>query len=360
MEILVSVLLGALAGLIISVIFEEPLIAGRKRLIKWFRRLTYRGRITSTTPETFTLGKIATSWLVIDGDGELSYTSATIRCRIEDQPVALPSEVQSLRESIEAREKAKKAKGVDSLWNGPLYALERYAIGRTVPRESLEVSFTFRPSDYFSFQATVASLDKNLAKPPATMTLRQMYLHNRDLSQPIPFLAHGFGIALVIISGDDKILLARRDVHSGVRPGELDVSVVEGVHPDLDRSTEYRGPDLYGTAIRGASEEIGISLKRDEIAFLGFGVDTAYYQWGLLGVAHLKETAEHILASRPRGTGGKWELKKIEVVDADPKSLLSYLKQERIWATGLVAICWALVHVYGKERVNKAIKDVFG
>jgi len=360
MEILISALVGGIVGLIISLVFEEPLTTARRRFIRWFRTLTYRNRLTVRKPETFTLGEITTSFLVIDGDGEFAYTPETIRCRVEDGPVTLPSEIQTLRSAIEEREKAKKEKGQSYHWNGPLYALERYAISRTVPDENLEVAFTFRPTDYYTFQATIASLDQNLLKPPATLTLRQKYLQTQNLAQPIPFLANGFGVVLVIVTGDRKLILSHRQNVTGARAGELDVSVVEGVHPTLDRSNEYRGPDLYRTAIRGAQEELGIALVQEEITLLGFGVDTEYYQWNILGVARISDTAERALESRKRGTGGKWEIRTIEVIDSDPRVVLNHVKQEKIWATGLVAIYWALVHEYGRKKVDAVAEEVFG
>jgi hypothetical protein len=359
-EIIVSSIVGAIIGLLIGVVFEETLHAAKKRFSKWVRTAIYRKRITVRKPETFSLGKMTVPWLVIDGDGELSYTPETIRCIVVDTPITLPTEIQTLRASIKEREYNKKINGQESSWNGPLYALERYAIGRTIPDENLDVVFTFRLTDYFTFQATVNSLDLNLLNPPATLTLRQKYLQSRDISEPIPFLSNGFGVALTIITGDQKLILTHRKKSTGVRAGELDVSVVEGIHPDKHRSTTYRGPDLYLTAILGALEELGISLVQDEIAFLGFGVDTEYYQWNLIGMARVQETAERLLESRTRGTGGKWETQKIEIIDADPKIVLNYLKHEKIWATGLVAIYWALVHEYGKKRVDSIVKEVFG
>jgi len=360
MEILISSLAGGIVGLIVSLIFEEPLTTAKRRFIRWLHTLIYRGHFTARKPETFTLGKIITSWLVIDGDGELAYTPETIRCRVEDSPVTLPPEIQALYSAIEQREKAKKDKGQIYLWNGPLYALVSYAIDRTTHYENPGVTFTLRPADYYTFQATVMSLDQNLLKPPANLTLRQKYLQTQDLTRPIPFLANGFGVTLVVITGDRKLILSRRQDVTGARVGELDASIAEGVHPVLDRSSKYRGPDLYRTAIRGAQEELGIALVEDEITFLGFGVDTEYYQWGMLGVAQLSDLSEHVLKNRTRGTGGKWEIRKIEVIDSDPRVVLNYIRQEKIWATGLVAIYWALVHEYGKKRVDAIAREVFG
>ncbi len=360
MEILISSLVGGIIGLILGVVFEEPLTTIKKSLVKRVRIIFSRKRLVIQGPATFALGNLKTAWLVIDGNGELAYTPETIKCRVEINPITLPPEIQSLRTSIETCESMEKEKGQNYKWNGPLYALERYAIGRTVPDENLEVVFTFRPTDYFTFQATVASLDVNLSKPPATLTLRQKYLQNQDLSQPLPFLANGFGVVLVIITGDQKIILSRRQDSSGMRPGEVDVSVVEGLHPTLDRSIKQRTPDLYHAAIRGTQEELGIELVQDDITFLGFGVDVEYYQWNILGMARTSDTATQILERRKRGGGGKWELKTLEIIDSNPKVVLSYIQKEKIWSTAIVAIYWALVHEYGKKQVDKIAKEIFG
>lgn len=359
MDNLISYLVGAIVGLVLGVVFEEPLTAAKIRAIKWFRTLIYRNRPIAPRPETFTLGTLETSWLVIDGNGELAYTPDTVTCCLEG-PLTLPPEIEARRAAIEERERAKRAAGQVYQWNGPLLALERYAIGRSVPNEDLEVTFTLRPTDYFTFQATVASLDADLFPGPPNLTIREKYLKDHDHSQPIPFLANGFGVALVIFTSDQKLLLYRRHDSTGVRAGQIDASVVEGVHPTLDRSIMHRGPDLYHTAIRGAEEELGIELVQDQIAFLGFGVDLEYYQWNMLAVAHASETSSTVLERYRRGTSGKWESKKIEIIDSTPPFVFNYLRKEKLWSTGIVAIYWALVHEYGRKRVELAAKEVFG
>jgi len=80
-------------------------------------------------------------------------------------------------------------------------------------------------------------------------------------------LANGFGVVLIIITNHQKIILSRRSDRSGVRPREIDVSVVEALpnNPILDRSTKQFAPDLYHAAIRSAQEELGIELVQDDI-----------------------------------------------------------------------------------------------
>ena len=359
MEMLLSAIVGAVLGLLITVLFEEQVFAGRRRVTKWLALTFYRPKRIALSPQTFVLGNFSTSWIMIDGDGQSTYIPETIACLVNDTPLSLPPEVIELRSRIESREAARKTDGLSYQWNGPYYALERYAIGRTIPDECMEVVLSFRPTDYFTFQATVMSLDVSLGDPHNSFTLRQKYLEHHASSQPLPFLANGFGINLIILTSDRKLLLSRREDIVGARPGELDVSVAEGVHPLLDRATTHHGPDLYRTAIRGAQEEVGVELVQSEITFLGFGVDMDYYQWQMLGVARISETAERVLNSRRRGTGGKWEAKRIEVIDSDPFNVLQYIKIHGMWSTGLATLYLALVHEYGRKQVNDVVERLF-
>lgn len=356
---MLGALVGAVLGLLMTVLFEEQVLAAKRRMTKWLALTFYRPKVITHNPETFVLGNLRTSWIMIDGDGQSVYVPETITCLVNDTPLSLPPEVIELRSRIESREVTRKADGLSYQWNGPFYALERFAVGRTIPEECMEVVLTFRPSDYFTFQATVMSLDVSLGDPLNSFTLRQRYLEHHASSQPLPFLANGFGINLVILTGDRKLLLSRREDSVGARPGELDVSVAEGVQPLLDRATTYHGPDLYRTAIRGAQEEVGIELIQSEITFLGFGVDMNYYQWQMLGVARISETAERVLNSRRRGTGGKWEAKRIEVIDSDPLKVWPYIKTHGMWSTGLATLYLALVNEYGRKQVNDVAEKLF-
>ena len=47
-----------------------------------------------------------------------------------------------------------------------------------------------------------------------------------DWRKPIPFLANGVGVIGTVITSDHQVILTKRNSHTGVRPGEWDVSVV--------------------------------------------------------------------------------------------------------------------------------------
>ncbi len=84
-----------------------------------------------------------------------------------------------------------------------------------------------------------------------------------------------------------------------------------------------------------------------------------YYQWQMLGVARISETAERVLNGRRRGTGGKWEAKRIVVIDSDPFNVLQYIKIHGMWSTGLATLYLALVNEYGRKQVNDVAEKLF-
>jgi len=337
----------------------RPLVSMMLRFGRSLRQV-FRRKTPLPLPEAFALGSGKTSYVIIDGDGQMAYTPETLICYVKGEKVGLPTDVMKLYNEMKTTEEEKKVKGLQYRWNGPLYALDSFQIERTVPYENPQLTLGLRTTDYYAFMATVLSLDKNLIDPPASLTLRDRYLAGHDPSEPIPFLANGFGVALVIITKDGKMILSRRQATLSARPDELDVSVVEGVHPAHDRHNDHPGPDLYRTAIRGAMEELGVTLLRSDVVFLGFGVDMEYYQWGVIGMAEITETAQQVLARRTRGTAGKWETRTFELVDAVPQTAFEYLKNHKMWGTGKVAIYWALARRCGKKQVDAAVRQVFG
>lgn len=357
---LLLLVLGAVIGMILTTLFQKPL----DRIWDRIRQRVYglfRTPSQPHPPETFALGKRSFQFLVIDGDGQHVYKPQTVTTKLSLAELTLPAEVQQLKSAIAAREEKKKSDGHSAMWNGPTVALERYAISRTIPQEDLEIALTFQPSDYFTFQATIMSLDLPLSGQSGVTTLRERYLAAADPSVPVPFLAQLFGVTIVVFSKDEQeVILCWRSAESGVRPGELDVTFCEGVHPTLDRAAREPTPDLYRTAIRGASEEMGLDLYEDDITFLGFGLDTQYYQWQMLGMARLRTSIDEAFQSRGRGTAGKWETRKFEVCSADPKKLFCRIQGERLWSVAWVAIYWSLVKVHGRASVDRVVREVFG
>jgi len=357
LDLLVSSLTATAIGLVLGVILQRRV----EKCYAWLRYFVRRhllGRAhVQRLPEEFSLGGEILPFVILDGDGSGFYSKENLTCRLAGTSRSeLPEDIAARRRLVEAREEAKRAKGCQAAWNGPIHALEYVNVERTVPREEPKLTLGVSRSDYFAFQATVASLDEAFPEEQERRTLRQRYIEGSSFKQPITALAQGFGVCLLVLGSDEQLALVRRSKRCSVRPDEIDVSVVEGLHPDLDRASTHPGPDPFRTATRGAWEELGLVISEDDVRFLGIGVDTEHYQWNLLGVAVLRQKLVLALDQRSRGTGGKWENRDVLCIGSDPGNVFDFLRYESLWATGWVTLYWGLVSRYGRRGVDSAAR----
>lgn len=359
---MVELLVGAVIGVVVSVVLADPLIAARDRLLHEVRLLAYRNSAHTSLPAgaPFQIGGMKTSWVLADGGVSSPYRPETVHCILSGTQLKLPAEVQRRRAAIERDQAALQAAGKSGIWNGPLLSLSEFARSRTIPDEQPRVTLTFQRSDFFTFRASVGSLDEPFPRADGTVTsLREEFIDASDPLAPRPFLAAGFGVCLVLLTSDNMLILARRGDDVGIRAGELDASVAEAVSVTLDRHVHHPGPDLYRTAIRGVHEELGITVGEDDVTLFGFGLDLDYYQWGMLGMAKTALTVEELREYWSRGAGGgKWETSGFLALPLDPDRVFTELKEHKLWSTGWVAIYWCLVSQLGARRVDAAAKRV--
>jgi hypothetical protein len=219
----------------------------------------------------------------------------------------------------------------------------------------MTVLFNFFKTDYFTFLATNMQLNKKL---DSGKRIGEEYIPFEQLENVQPILANGFGIVLVVITSDENIILTQRTGISGARGNEMDISVVEGVHPLLDRHSINDGPDLFNTAVRGANEELGIIINKDIIKFLGYGIDLDFYQWNMIGYAHVPQTAKEIQDIRSRGTSGKWENTLLIFKNFSSKNIAELIVNENMWSTAKVALYWTAVRELGKNNIDRAFNNI--
>ncbi|MFC4321992.1 hypothetical protein [Litchfieldia salsa] len=343
-------LIGAIVGLIFSVIFDEGLRNFKRKIVRSYKRL-FREK-NEFKSHLFTIEGTPTTFYVIDGDGQFDFKPENIECRVVHDQVQLPSEIEAIKQEITDRETENELNGLDHKWNGPLYGLAKFRHSRTADKEDMTVLFNFFKTDYFTFLATNLQLNRKLE---SGKTIGEEYIPYQQLEKVEPILANGFGIGLVVITSDENIILTKRTEISGPRGSEMDISVVEGVHPLLDRHSVNDGPDLFNTAVRGANEELGIIINKDLIKFLGYGIDLDFYQWNMLGYAHVPQTAKEIQDIRSRGTSGKWENTFLVFKNFTAKEVADIIVNGEVWSTGKVALYWTAVRELGKNNIDRAL-----
>src|SRR5436305_4805008 len=104
--------------------------------------------------ECFSFGKLKTTWKTLDGDGRSIYLPQHIRSHYIPFAQELPEELQVRRDHIQQEQEQKREQGLPFFWNGQIYALDRFVIGREPINEDMTLDLWFRPSDNHTFLAT--------------------------------------------------------------------------------------------------------------------------------------------------------------------------------------------------------------
>jgi len=300
----------------------------------------------------FTFGKIKTAELILDGDGTGVYLPHHLRSHYIPLALELPEEVALRKERIAQEQEERKAQGDSYQWNGERYNLVKFNIGRDPQSEDMNLGLWFRPSDYYTFLATSAAAQEQ--------TVREKYLADVEWDEAVPVFAHSFSVLLTVVTCDGQTIFVQRGKSLGCRPSVFDVSLAEGLSRPVDRSSTSQAPDVYRCAIRGLAEELGLQEAADfsasDILLLSFAVDTEYCMWGLFGMVKLKRSVEEVLGNLRRSVRDRFEQRRVFSALFTPEEVCSFVfSHEPFSPGGLVCLYHALVHEFGRERVDTVI-----
>ncbi|MET9391891.1 hypothetical protein ABZY20_15985 [Streptomyces sp. NPDC006624] len=357
----VNGVVGAALGMVFAVLFQQPLQNA------WFRlrrrsasAIRSRGRGEESAPawQTFSLGPLHTSALIVEGDGELPISSDTVHVHVLDEEVTLPPDMAAWRDEIAEESERLRADGRSPLWNGPRYAVESLDVSRTALEERPEVHLRLRPTDYYTFLAA-QQLDRRL---PDGTTPRSRYLDpERPLDAPA-FLQCSFAVNVAVVTADDMLVVTRRSDRVRVAPGVWNSSVNEGLSRHID-SSGRSAPDLHAVARRGMREELSLEAHEYPLDLLAFVLDVERRHWSAHFYARLHELRSTDLQTRmSRGVADRWEHQTIDFVPFRPAAVVRYLvREDRVhrWAPTAPALFHlALVHAFSRRTVERVEAQV--
>lgn len=297
----------------------------------------------------FQIGKRRGIWLPLDGDGTVAYRLENITTHYLSAAEELPEEFQKRKERVAQEQQERKAQGLPFAWNGDIYNLTRFVMGREPIHEEMTLDLWFRPGDYYTFLATNKSLDD-----PA---IRAKYFAKPNWYEPIPFFSNSFGIALVVVTKDNYCLLTLRSPYQAIHANIYSAaSVVESLSRPVDKRTDSFAPDLCRCACRGLSEELGLIEQVDfspkDIVFLNFGVNTVNALWALRGMIRVQRTCQEILDKWSKGVKDKLENQKLHPLPFTPEDYVQFIIEHEMIGESLY---YAHVHEFGRERVEMAL-----
>lgn len=342
-------------GMVITVIFQDYIADIWLKIKKAYRKIANKGKKVTLNFQEFFWGNRKTNIVVIDGDGYRAFSDRDIVVNIEENDsLSWPDDVTSIYNDTLARFKESEAAGESIPWNGETLSLYKYRVSRTANTESYAINLFLRKSEYYWTYSTIQNLATG--NPSLKEKYIDSYVFENDSVYKLP---NSVGLCLLVITRDNKAIYAKRSNTSGFRPCEFDVSVVEGINPELD--VINRTMSFTSMAMRAVQEEIG-DIDRDEmeIDILGVVFDKSYNQWNVIGCCNIGLKCDEIIKRRNSGTSGKWELTDLVFVTFTPKDVICYLSKNKVWDMGMVTTYFSLVrNGYSKKRINEWILRLF-
>lgn len=362
---MISELISAVMGIILGVILNDPISKAylflKKKIIKYYYKFIRKkaktaGSGSMDTHGNFIFGNRQTSIHILDGDGHREYQPENMQFDIVDKEPdfgMMKNEVEYFH-SITVKEIEEKAKNGENIpWNGDTLSLRKYAISRTPNSEEFRIRLELVINPYYYTYAAIMHL--NDPCPDTGKTLKQ-YIDEYSFEAVGSYvLPNSVGMIIQVVTKDGYTFFSRRSDVSGFRPGESDVSIVEGLS---DQDIINHTLALDKAMIRAFQEEIcDVDDRDNEItpSVLGFAFDRQYNQWNIIGVIHCTLSCEEIIRRNASGLSGGWEL-KLEPVLFDIEHTMQYLSTHKMWDMGIVTLYLSLVNDgNSRNRIDKYI-----
>lgn len=357
MNELLLMLVGAILGIIVDIMFRQTFLRFGLRVRQIVARLTKRRDPLADKPSQFRFGNILTEQVSLYGNGLLPLNSRYLRTSLIEEYVTLPKDLDDLRSRARVELETKKKKGESDVWNGTFFSLVNFYPTRYGILEEMGLNFEFKLSDYAAFSSITSKADQpELVKDAAgnPTTIREKYFPYFDPKKPNPYLTHTFVIELAVITRDDKIILVQRGDYVSVEKNAYTIAVNEAMQfpQDIDESGK---PSFLRTALRGLDEELGISSenlggKSPKIEFLNFKVLTDISDYGLSGMIKLPINAQEVetlyhLHAKDKALE---TLNNLCFVDYLPDAILEFVAGHGPWSPGgLLTLYYTMVREWG-------------
>ncbi len=339
--------IGFFAGIVFTTLFQKPVNNLCDRIYRLIFSI-FRNN-THSLGNTFRIGNRNTNIVIIDGDGRACFDDKNINVHIDNnKPFEWPSEVALCYNNTLNIIERKRKMNEQTPWNGSILNLWKYRIERTPNREDYSIHLFMSEESYYHAYSTITNLEN------PSYALKEKYIDSFVFENENPYmLPNAMGICILIRTKDSKAIFSIRSSSSGYRPGESDVSVVEGLSPQLD--VQNRTISFTDVATRAIQEELcNVETESINVALLGIIFDKCYNQWNVICHVDLDLTQNDIILRRNNGASGKWELKSLDFIQYSPREIIMYLATHKMWDSGIATTYFSLIHCgYSYDSINK-------
>lgn len=343
-------LIYALAGAAAVGLIQWAIHFTRQRLTRLRRRRRNEALSAVFDHRRFSIGSVQASIYVADFQPS-GYDPHAVSAKLD---IPTHDRLAPLRPSLSShltRWQQKSDQG--EVFNGTVFALDRFSITRSVSHEHPGLHLQLFETNYVT-QRAVADHFRGLPIEDKTGLIEEALSNIGDAGM----YSSTFGVAVAVITADDKLVWLRRSRAGAVNPGTLTCTTAEGMNRDDVRSGL---PDPFLCAARGLTEELGLRLSSPELAqvkLTALTLNLDWWEWNLIGHIDLGAVTTHDLDShairqyfataRPKD---KWETAAPEFVHFNPKAVAAFIEEHPVTNYAVVSAVFALL---ASERFRRS------
>ena len=349
--LLIGAILGVPLGFFTNLLSAALFPRIRLRYKLWISQKRAKGRIqlisSSFTPEVLTVGGLAVNVIVL---ARSHYGPKEIQSYYDRTPVRLTPEFERMKKALIRDLEKRKVSGETKLpYNSATYKLKEFSTGYREIIDGEEVPvlrLRFCPTDYFTQMVT----DLNIGNPS-----RDSYAKAESITEhPVPEFASILGVNLNLITKDGYIILTERSSQAVVAGGRLHTSVGENLLRPTDAG-QSGAPDPFRCALRGAQEELGVTLNYEDVVFSTFTVVPDLCQYSLIATIQIQQTRTEVEELRRFAVpSDKWENRRLLFYPHNPDSIAQFTVStwDRWFHVALAAVILSLSDAgYPKKQI---------
>lgn len=238
----------------------------------------------------------------------------------------------------------------------------RFEQGLTTNEEKKSIRLFCKISKYHLFRKALDLWDQNGFK--MSMAISQ-YLNDKEEHRKYP-IPNAIGLAMMVVTADNKLVFSKRSSKRRVRSNEFDCSIVEGLLPAVCKETgnnrisyDYSMRNYIKLECKRAfCEEICLD-QYIETCLFGLILDRKYGQWNIVGLIRSSLTSQQIRALHPI-RDDTTEVNRLYFVDyltekgernlSSVKDALMLYNKEGFWDTALTVLCGSLIVLGFKQN----------
>lgn len=272
-----------------------------------------------------------TEFIIIDSLGDEAVPPQNITLMIDWERAEIPSVLRQFYDRyLFAVERRKSEGDLQTPYDGEIFSIKTITKSRTPGTELPVWSIALKKNSYYQYAALARNLDDEYNDAGRNTTMRHVYFQREgfDPSRPPEFL-NIFGISMAVhLTKDNRLVFVKKGA-TEIYPRALGAAVAEGIlsaHGDVslpgihEKRTRETGESLIKCAIRGAQEELGLTITPEMITFLALAFNRNASEYSVIGLISVDLSWEELQQTVLMARDARFEITQLYSIAASPMS----------------------------------------